>query len=128
MRLLLDTHAFIWADSLPEKLSPAAKMACEDPANELILSVASVWEMQLKITLGKLALRKPLRSMIADWTEQNAVVILPVRLEHIFHLETLSARHKDPFDRLLIAQALAESLTIVSHDRAFPQYNIPVIW
>jgi PIN domain nuclease of toxin-antitoxin system len=128
MRLLLDTHAFIWADGQPEKLSPGAKAGCEDPANELFLSVASVWEMQIKITLGKLALHKPLRLVIEDWIQRNMIVMLPVHLDHIFHLDTLSSHHKDPFDRLLIAQAVAEGLTIVTHDRAFAQYNIPVIW
>jgi PIN domain nuclease of toxin-antitoxin system len=128
MRLLLDTHAFIWADDDPEKLSPGAKAGCEDPANELFLSVASVWEMQLKIMLGKLTLRNPLRSVIEDWIRQNMILILPVSLEHILHLDTLYGHHKDPFDRLLIAQAMAEGLTIVTHDRAFSLYNIPVLW
>jgi PIN domain nuclease of toxin-antitoxin system len=128
MKLLLDTHAFIWADGEPEKLSPVAKAGCENPANELVLSAASVWEMQLKIMLGKLAIRGPLRSVIADWRQQNAILILPVQLEHILFLDTLSSHHKDPFDRLLIAQASVEGLTIVTHDRAFALYNIPIIW
>jgi PIN domain nuclease of toxin-antitoxin system len=128
MRLLLDTHVFIWADGQPENLSTAAKGVCEDPGNELILSVVSVWEMQLKIMLGKLALRQPLRLVIEDWIQKNTILILPLHLEHIFRLDTLSSHHKDPFDRLLIAQALAEGLTIVTHHRAFAQYNIPVIW
>lgn len=128
MRLLLDTHAFIWADNQPEKLSPSARAACEDPVNELILSVASVWEMQLKIMLGKLTIRKPLRTVVQDWIEQNTILILPVHLEHIFRLEILSAHHKDPFDRLLIAQAMAEGFTMVTHDKTFAMYNIPIIW
>jgi PIN domain nuclease of toxin-antitoxin system len=128
MRLLLDTHAFIWADNEPEKLSPGAKAACEDSANELILGVASAWEMQLKIMLGKLTLRKPLRPVIEDWIQQNTIVMLPVHLEHVFHLDTLSSHHKDPFDRLLIAQAMAEGLAIVTHDRTFARYNIPIVW
>jgi PIN domain nuclease of toxin-antitoxin system len=128
MRLLLDTHVFIWADSEPEKLSPAARASCEDPSNELILSVASVWELQLKIMLGKLALSKPLRRVIEDWRRKNTIMILPVHLEHVLRLDTLSGHHKDPFDRLLIAQATAERLTIVTHDRVFALYNIPLLW
>jgi PIN domain nuclease of toxin-antitoxin system len=128
MRLLLDTHAFIWADGQPEKLSPGARTGCENPANELFLSVASVWEMQLKIMLGKLTLRKPLRSLIEDWILQNTIMILPVHLEHVLRLDALSSHHKDPFDRLLIAQAMTEGLTIVTHDRTFALYDIPVIW
>jgi PIN domain nuclease of toxin-antitoxin system len=128
MRLLLDTHAFIWADGQPEKLSPGAKAACEDRTNELFLSVASAWEMQLKIMLGKLALSKPLRSVMADWIARNAILILPVNIEHTFRLDTLPSHHKDPFDRLLIAQATAEGLTIVTHDQAFALYKIPLLW
>jgi len=128
MRLLLDTHAFIWADAEPEKLSAAAKAGCEDPANELNLSVASAWELQLKIMLGKLSLRKPLRSVIEDWVQQNTMMNLPIQLAHIVRLDTLSDHHKDPFDRLLIAQASAEGLTMATHDPAFALYNIPILW
>jgi PIN domain nuclease of toxin-antitoxin system len=128
MRLLLDTHVFIWADDQPEKLSSQARASCEDPANELILSVASVWEMQLKIMLGKLALRKPLRLVMENWADQNAILILPVRVEHVLRLDTLPNHHKDPFDRLLIAQAITEDSTIVTHDQAFRGYNVPIIW
>jgi PIN domain nuclease of toxin-antitoxin system len=78
--------------------------------------------------LGKLTLRKPLRSVIEDWIQQNTIQMLPVHLAHIFHLEILSGHHKDPFDRLLIAQAIAEGLTIVTHDRTFALYNIPIMW
>ena len=127
MRLLLDTHAFIWADEQPEKLSSSAREACEDPANELILSIVSAWEMQLKIMLGKLVLRKPLRSMVQDWIEQNDLLLLPVQLEHVFRLDTLSSHHKDPFDRLLIAQALEEGYTLVTHDAAFAAYGVPML-
>jgi len=128
MKLLLDTHAFIWADGEPQKLSPAAKAACEDPANQIFLSAASVWEMQLKLMLGKLTLRKPLRPLIEDWVQQSGLVLLPVQVEHVLLLDTLSPHHKDPFDRMLIAQAMAESCSIVSHDRVFPLYPAPVIW
>jgi PIN domain nuclease of toxin-antitoxin system len=128
MKLLLDTHAFVWADGEPEKLSSRAKAACEDPANELVLSAVSVWEMQLKLMLGKLTLRKPLRPLIMDWVEQNGLVIWPIQLEHVLRLDTLTSHHKDPFDRLLIAQAMTEGCSIVSHDRIFPLYSVQIIW
>src|SRR6266566_1970567 len=128
MKLLLDTHAFIWADGEPQKLSPAATAACEDPANQLHLSTASVWEMQIKLRLGKLTLRKPLRPLLEDWLHQNGLVILPVHLEHVLRLEDLPSNHKDPFDRLLIAQAMVEGYFLVSHDRFFAQYPVTVIW
>jgi len=128
MKLLLDTHAFIWADGEPQKLSPAAKTACEDPANQIVLSAASVWEMQIKLMLGKLTLRKPLRSLIEDSVQQSGFTLLSVQVEHVLRLDTLSSHHKDPFDRILIAQALTEGCSIVSHDPVFPLYSVQVIW
>ncbi len=128
MNLLLDTHAFIWADAEPQKLSPAAKAACEDPANQIYLSTASVWEMQIKLKLGKLTLRKPLRPLLEDWRQTSGLLILPVHLEHVLRLEDLPANHKDPFDRVLISQAIVEGYSIVSQDRIFPQYSVTVIW
>lgn len=128
MKLLLDTHVFIWADSAPQKLTARATAACQDAANQLLLSVASVWEMQLKLMLRKLTLHKPLRQLIDDWRGQNSLVVLPVELEHILHLDTLPAHHKDPFDRLLVAQAIVEGCSIVSQDRAVGQYSVPVVW
>jgi len=128
MKLLLDTHAFIWADAEPQKLSASAKAACEDPTNQLILSTVSVWEMQIKMGLGKLTLRAPIRLLLEDWIQQSGLTILPVNLEHVLHLSNLPSHHKDPFDRMLVAQALAEGWEIVSHDSAFRQYPVKVIW
>ncbi len=84
--------------------------------------------MQLKIMLGKLSLRKPLRLVVEDWMEKNELLILRVQLEHVFKPDTLASHHKDPFDRLRIAQAIAEGLTIITHDQAFALYAIPIIW
>ena len=128
MKRLLDTHAFLWADGEPAKLSATAKAACEDPAHVLLLSVVSVWEMQLKIILGKLAVRAPLRQIIQDWIRQSRLEILPLNLEHVLHLDSLPAHHKDPFDRLLIAQAQVEGCDIVSQDRAISRYPVKIIW
>ena len=128
MKLLLDTHALIWWDEKPARLGPKARAACLDPANELWLSVASVWEIQIKIMLGRLALRQPLKSLIADQVKQNGLLILPVKLDHVLRLESLPERHKDPFDRLLVAQALEENYALVSHDPLIAQYPITTIW
>jgi PIN domain nuclease of toxin-antitoxin system len=128
MKLLLDTHVFIWADGDLQKLSPLARAACEDPANRLYLSSASVWEKQIKLKLGKLTLRKPLRPLLQDWLEHSGLLILSVHLEHVLQLEDLPPHRKDPFDRLLIAQATAENCTIVTRDELFAQYNVPIIW
>lgn len=128
MKLLLDTHAFIWWDGAPSELGPQARAACFDPVNELLLSVASVWEMQIKVMLGKLTLRKPLRQLISDQVQQNGLGVVAVSLEHVLRLDSLPSHHKDPFDRLLVAQALAEGWALVSHDPAIAQYPVTVIW
>lgn len=92
------------------------KTLCQDPANTLMLSVASVWEMQIKQQLGKLTLRLPLSELIEDQQKTNGVEILPISLAHVLALEALPPHHKDPFDRLLIAQANAEQIGLLSAD------------
>ena len=128
MKLLLDTHAFIWWDVAPQQLGAQARAACFAPGNELVLSVASVWEMQIKVMLGKLTLRKPLRQLISDQVQQNGLIVAAILLEPVLRLDALPAHHKDPFDRLLVAQALAEGWPVVSHDPAIAQYPVTVIW
>src|SRR5688572_28113407 len=128
MKILLDSHAFIWWDDEIHKLSKPALAACQDPANMLILSLASVWELQIKIRLGKLQFSIPLQQKIAEQQQTNNLQLLAVRLEHIYALEQLPHHHRDPFDRLLIAQALDEELPIMTHDSAFSQYPVTVIW
>ena len=127
MRLLLDTHAFIWWDVDPAKLSPLARALCQDPANTLTLSLASVWEMQIKIELGKLRLRLPLRDVIRT-QQANGIRILPVTLPHILALEGMPHHHGDPFDRILIAQANTERMSLVSRDQFFSSYSVNVVW
>lgn len=127
MKLLLDTHIFIWWADQPERLSPAALSALEDEANELLLSVASIWEMQIKIQLGKLKLSLPLKELLKNQQETNDLTFLPVTLTHVLALEALPSHHKDPFDRLLIAQSLEEELTIVTADSQFPAYSVKLL-
>ena len=127
MRLLLDTHIFIWMDSHQAKLSPTAKAALGDPANTLFLSTESLWEMQIKINLGRLPLRQALCDIVKEQQQINRIRILPVRAAHTFALDGLPHYHKDPFDRLLLAQAIAEGMTVVSADRVFPRYPIKLI-
>ena len=127
MKLLLDTHIFIWWADQPEKLSPAALSALEDEANELLLSVASVWEMQIKIQLGRLKLSLPLKELVKNQQETNDLKILPVALTHVLALDALPFHHKDPFDRLLIAQSIEEDLTLVSADSQFSAYAVKLL-
>ena len=128
MRLLLDTHAFIWMFDKPERLSPKAHALLADGSNELILSVVSVWEMQIKIQLGKLKFTVPLRELVESQKQTNGVQILPVELEHALALDALPAHHKDPFDRLLVAQANVEDASLVSRDPLFSSYPVKLLW
>ena len=127
MKLLLDTHIFLWWADDPEKLSQAALSALQDEANELLLSVASVWEMQIKIQLGKLKLSLPLKDLIKNQRETNELNLLSVELKHVLALDALPFHHKDPFDRLLIAQSLEEDLTLVSVDSQFSAYSVKLL-
>src|SRR4030065_1671432 len=124
MNLLLDPHVFIWWDSNPDKLSPRALTLCQDRRNTLIVSVGSIWEMQIKAQLGKLKLNIPMAELIEKQKETNAIKVLTISLEHILELGNLPTIHNDPFDRLLIAQARVEDAMIVSTDSIFAQYPI----
>jgi PIN domain nuclease of toxin-antitoxin system len=127
MNLLLDTHIFIWWDSDPDQLSPPARALCEDESNTLFLSMASVWEMQIKHQLGKLTFHRPLAEIIQSQQLANGLQFLPIALTHIYALSVLPHHHKDPFDRLIIAQAQVEKLALVSMDAVFRQYKPDVL-
>jgi PIN domain nuclease of toxin-antitoxin system len=128
VKLLLDTHTFIWWDSEPAKLSATALALCSDLANELILSVASLWEMQIKRHLGKLSLRLRLSDIVSHQQATNGVIVLPILPAHVFALDGLPTPHKDPFDRLLVAQANSEGATVVSVDAIFAAYPVHTAW
>ena len=127
MKLLLDTHAFIWWDSDPSRLSAPARAALHDPNSEVWLSVVSAWEMQIKAQLGRLALRLPLAQIVTQ-QQANGVQVLSVSLDHVLAVEQLPTVHKDPFDRLLAAQANTEGAKLVSADRVFANYPVQVLW
>jgi PIN domain nuclease of toxin-antitoxin system len=127
MRLLLDTHTFVWWDSDPARLSAVALAALRDPANTVWLSVVSVWEILIKAQLGKLSVRLPLPDIVAQ-QQANGLQVLPVTLPHSLTLEGLPPIHKDPFDRLLIAQAIVEGAQLVSADHVFVQYPVRLLW
>ncbi len=127
MRILLDTHAFLWWDNDLDRLSARAQRLCFDPMNTLVLSVVSVWEMQIKHQSGKLTLRAPLAELIFNQQRENGIEILPVTMPHVFALENLPAIHKDPFDRLLIAQPIAENIGLLSVDAVFKDYPIALL-
>lgn len=127
MKLLLDTHIFLWLNDTPEKLSDAVRQACEDMENSLYLSMASIWEIQIKQQLGKLQLGASWRQMVKIQQQDNGLLVLPIELAHIEALNELPAVHRDPFDRLLIAQAMREAMTIVTVDGYFADYPVSII-
>lgn len=128
MKLLLDTHAFLWINEDSGRLSPTVKDLCSSGEHEYYLSMASPWEMQIKSQLGKLSLAMPVEELVDKNRQENNIQILPIDLPHIAYLRQLPAHHKDPFDRIIIAQALIEGLTVVTVDHAFADYSVPVIW
>jgi len=128
MKLLLDTHAFIWWVGEPEKLSSDVLALLADEDNELRLSVVSVWEIQIKSQLGKLKLNLPLGELVESQRRENGLQVLPIELDHVLALNALPPLHKDPFDRLLIAQGQIEDADIVSKDRVFASYAVRVLW
>ena len=128
MKLLLDTHVAIWWMSKQEKLSSKAKALLLDDANTLYISIVSAWEVAIKTSLGKLPeFDGGVKAFLAEM-EDNPVVFLPVRKRHIAMVETLPFQHRDPFDRLLVATALVENLTIITADENVRKYDVPWVW
>lgn len=128
MNLLLDTHVFIWLSLSPERLSEQVTDLLMDETNLWFLSLVSVWEMQIKRQLGKLSLNLPLPELIASQQQTNGLQLLPIELNHIFTLENLPQFHRDPFDRLLIAQAITEQIPLLSIDTVFDHYPVQRLW
>lgn len=128
MRLLLDTHVLLWFLLTPGKLSAAALAAIQRAENRVYISLVSAWEMSIKSGLGKLSLTQPIEPFILDQARRNRFDILPITLAHIAAVERLPHHHRDPFDRLLIAQSLVEDITFVSADSAIHAYPITNLW
>ncbi|MFB8792311.1 MAG: type II toxin-antitoxin system VapC family toxin [Potamolinea sp.] len=127
MKLLLDTHTFIFWDSQPSKLSQRALELLTNKDHLRLLSVVSLWEIQIKHQLGKLTLNKTLEEIIFV-QKNNFIEILPITVDHILALDSLPMYHKDPFDRLLIAQANIENAVLISCDSVFVNYSVKVEW
>ncbi|MGQ0680475.1 MAG: type II toxin-antitoxin system VapC family toxin [Actinomycetota bacterium] len=126
MRLLLDTHVWLWLQTTPERLGPQLALA-QDPGNELLLSVVSGWEIAIKWELGRLPLPEDPRHYVADRIATSATAILPVTMSHALAVAELPGHHRDPFDRLLISQAIIENLTVLTADAAWAPYGIDLI-
>lgn len=127
MKILVDTHIFLWAITDDHRLSAENRTVYLDNSNQLYLSVASVWEMLIKCGLGKLPLPKPASGYILKQMEKNRVEMLTIRAAHLTQLESLPPIHRDPFDRMMVAQASAEGMPIMSADPALRRYGVRVL-
>lgn len=128
MRLLLDTHAFLWWITDDPHLSDRARALIGEGGNEVFLSAASAWELVVKASLRRVETVQPLERFVPDQLERNGFQALPVLLRHALALPDLPPLHRDPFDRMLVAQALTEEMTLVSADREIRRYPVPVAW
>ncbi len=128
MRALLDTHSFIWFIEGKPLLSAAARRIIEASDTDLFISVASIWEVAIKYSIRKLELSQPFDVLIPQQMREQDIVQFEITLDHLAHFTTLPFHHRDPFDRLLIAQVIAENLPIISVDAAFDAYGVTRLW
>ena len=128
MKILVDTHAILWWLTGDKRLSRPAKRILEDPANRRWISIASLWEIAIKMRTGRLTTRELTLRTIVDQLSGEEFVILPIRVPDLLQLEQLAQIHRDPFDRILIAQALEERVPILTADALIAQYPIKTIW
>lgn len=128
MRALLDTHVFLWWITDDDRLSEKAREIISDGRNELLFSAASGWEISIKAGLGRLEISEDLERFVADQLSRNAVEALPIHLSHALNVHKLSDHHRDPFDRILVSQALLEGIPLLSADPEIPRYPVEVIW
>lgn len=127
MRYLLDTHTFLWWITGDSRLSPRVGAIVENPDNEILLSVVSAWEISIKVGLGRLKL-PGFPDLIPQQLVANGFVALPVAVPHALEVSKVPLLHRDPFDRMLVAQAWVEDLPVLTADQAIAQYDVSVIW
>ena len=125
MRILLDTHALLWALAAPDKLPAAVRGAVQAPENDVFASVASAWEIAIKVALRRLEFDLP---SMEDTLAASGIQTLDISLQHVARVAELPPHHGDPFDRMLVAQALCESMTLVSRDRKLALYGVRMFW
>jgi PIN domain nuclease of toxin-antitoxin system len=128
MQLLLDTHALLWWITDAESLSEKARDAISNVENDCFFSVASCWEIAIKCSLGKLTLAQPVEQFIPDQLFRNGIRLLAIDFRHAAKVATLPFLHRDPFDRLLVAQASSEKMTLVTADAAIARYDVKCLW
>jgi PIN domain nuclease of toxin-antitoxin system len=128
MRFLLDTHAFLWFIEGNARLSNTGKDYIEDQSHDLLLSIASLWQMAVKISLGKLDLPQPFAEFMQSHLALSSIGLLEISSRHTYAVADLPYHHRDPFDRLLAAQCLSEGLTLISSDAVFEKYGVERVW
>jgi len=128
VKILLDTHAFLWWITDDAKLSKFAREIMGDGENTLFLSAASAWEIAIKARLGRLKIPAQPDRFIAEQMQQNAMQALPIQISHTLHVYHLPKHHQNPFDRMLVAQARLEDLTLLSSDQHMRKYDVEIIW
>jgi len=128
VKLLLDTHVWIWLLTDPDRLSGPARTALAAPDNQLHLSSASTWEISVKAAAGRLEIDGSPESLLQEAIVASGVLPLPIEHSHALQTGRLPGHHRDPFDRMLVAQAQVERLTLVSADRQFADYDVEVLW
>ena len=128
MKVLLDTHTFLWWIANDSQLSERARTVIEDANHQLFLSAASGWEIAIKTRIGKLKLADDLQGFVSEQLRINAIQVLPIQMAHALHVTTLPDHHRDPFDRMLVAQSQLEQLPILTIDPQIAKYSVTVIW
>lgn len=128
MKLLLDTHAFLWFIEGNTNLSNTARSLIEDAGNQRFLSIATLWEMSIKVSMNKLMLQMPFTNLVTQQVYGNAIELLEIQAKHLDELAKMPFHHKDPFDRLIVAQSIVESMTVLAKDTAFDSYSITSLW
>lgn len=128
MKLLLDTHVLLWSATAPDRLASRARSALEDGSHEVLVSLVSAWEIAIKQSLGKIELALPAEKWLPDVLRRTGFEVAELGVDAALRVRALDWHHRDPFDRLLIAQALEHGYTIVTHDDAFQAYRVPVLW
>ena len=128
MKFIADTHAFLWFITDSEQLSPKAKALLEASESNRVLSVASIWEIAIKTSLGKLSFKKPLEELLPEQISLNYFQVLDISMEHALRVASLRMWHRDPFDRMIVAQALTEGLPVLSNDEALDAYGVQRLW
>ena len=128
MRVLLDTHAFLWWITEDRRLSARAREVMTDGGNDLLLSAASGWEIAIKASLGRITLPIPVDRFLSEQLQRNGIGTLPIEMSHALRVHAIPLLHRDPFDRLLVAQAQLEKLRILTSDPQIAQYDVETLW